>query len=99
MNWTPPKNSFWKIEPPGFNGADTVLVSIEKTLSELCIIFLLERLHHGLHGPTLAPTNTTLFYEGEEDDDEDEEDDDDMDDEDGMVMNADSTGDPEIKVD
>ena len=47
----------------------------------------------------MAPTNTTLFYEGEEDDHEDEEDDDDIDDEDGMVMNADSTGDPEIKVD
>ena len=54
--------------------------------------------HHGLHGPSLAQTNTTLFYEGEEDEDDDE-DDDDIDDENGMVMNADSTGDPEIKVD
>ena len=24
MNWTPPKNSFWKIEPRGSIGADTV---------------------------------------------------------------------------
>ena len=61
--------------------------------------FVTERLHHGLHGPNLAPRNTALFYEEEEEDIEDEDDIVDDDDDSGMVMNADSTGDPEIKVD
>ena len=36
--------------------------------------FVTERLHHGLHGPNLAPRNTALFYEEEEEDIEDEDD-------------------------
>ena len=54
-------------------------------------------MHHYLHRPNLAPQNTALFYE--EEDIEDEDDIVDDDDDSGMVMNADSTGDPEIKVD
>ena len=75
--------------------ADSRLVSWKRPKNS----FVTERLHHGLHGPNLAPRNTALFYEEEDEDIEDEDDIVDDDDDSGMVMNADSTGDPEIKVD
>ena len=61
--------------------------------------FYRECLHHGRHRPNLAPQNTAIFYEEDKGDIEDEDDIVDDDDDSGMVMNADSTGDPEIKVD
>ena len=52
------------------------------------ISFVTERLHHGLHGPNLAPRNTALFYEEEEEDIEDEDDIVDDDDDSGMVKHS-----------